>query len=220
MGPLGKVVGMGHVSDPRFLTLHGLRLKGFAEAEAVSRIVGIDEEEAGRHLKQLGADDLVLRREGRISGWSLTPAGRETHAVLLVEDLEAAGARDTVEEAYRRFLAVNSELLAVCTAWQLRDVGGQQQVNDHSDAAYDRGVVDRLVGVHDHVRPVTADLRDAMTRFAGYGTRLREAVERVAGGEHEWFTKPMIDSYHTVWFELHEDLLVTLGIERSTEGGA
>ena len=28
----------------------------------------------------------------------------------------------------------------------------------------------------------------------------------------------MIDSYHTVWFELHEDLLATLGIERSSEG--
>jgi hypothetical protein len=28
----------------------------------------------------------------------------------------------------------------------------------------------------------------------------------------------MIASYHTVWFELHEDLLATLGIERSSEG--
>jgi hypothetical protein len=27
----------------------------------------------------------------------------------------------------------------------------------------------------------------------------------------------MIDSYHTVWFQLHEDLLNTLGIERSKE---
>ncbi len=28
----------------------------------------------------------------------------------------------------------------------------------------------------------------------------------------------MIDSYHTVWFELHENLLATLGIERAREG--
>jgi hypothetical protein len=28
----------------------------------------------------------------------------------------------------------------------------------------------------------------------------------------------VIDSYHTVWFELHEDLLSTLGIERASEG--
>jgi hypothetical protein len=25
---------------------------------------------------------------------------------------------------------------------------------------------------------------------------------------------PLIDSFHTVWFELHEHLLATLGIER------
>ena len=29
----------------------------------------------------------------------------------------------------------------------------------------------------------------------------------------------MIDSYHTVWFELHEDLLATLGLERAAETG-
>ena len=60
--------------------------------------------------------------------------------------------------------------------------------------------------------------RDAIDRFAGYGGRLREALEKVVAGEHEWFTKPVIDSYHTIWFELHEDLLCTLGIERASEG--
>ncbi len=36
-------------------------------------------------------------------------------------------------------------------------------------------------------------------------------------GERDWFTKPTIDSYHSVWFELHEDLLATLGLERAKE---
>jgi len=39
----------------------------------------------------------------------------------------------------------------------------------------------------------------------------------VQGGDGEWFTKPTVDSYHTVWFELHENLLATLGIERGAE---
>ena len=209
---------MAHASDARFLVLHGLRLKGFAEPEALGNIVGLDTGDVDTTLKELADGELVLRREGRISGWALTPAGRERHAALVGPDLEAAGARDVVEASYRRFLEVNTDLLAVCTAWQLRDAGGEQQVNDHSDPAYDRQVIDRLVAVHDHVRPVTADLREAMDRFGRYGTRLRAAVEKVVAGEQDWFTKPMIDSYHTVWFELHEDLLVTLGIERSAEG--
>ena len=50
------------------------------------------------------------------------------------------------------------------------------------------------------------------------GDDLRSALERLVDGDTDWFTKPTIPSYHTVWFELHEDLLVTLGIERSSEG--
>jgi hypothetical protein len=40
----------------------------------------------------------------------------------------------------------------------------------------------------------------------------------VLAGDHDWFTKPMHPSYHSSWFELHEDLLVTLGRERNQEG--
>jgi hypothetical protein len=39
----------------------------------------------------------------------------------------------------------------------------------------------------------------------------------VLAGAREWFTRPVIDSYHTVWFELHEDLLSTLGLARASE---
>jgi hypothetical protein len=209
---------VGHQSDPAFLVLHALRLKGFAEDDVIARATGLDAGDVGTHLKQLCDDELVLRREGRVSGWSLTPGGRTRHAALVAAEVAEAGARDTVYGAYERFLAINQDMLGVCTSWQLRDVDGAQAINDHTDAAYDAGVIERLVGIHDRVRPVTVDLRQAMERFAGYGARLRGALEKVVAGEHDWFTKPVIDSYHTVWFELHEDLLSTLGIERSNEG--
>ena len=64
------------------------------------------------------------------------------------------------------------------------------------------------------MQPVVADLAEALGRFGGYGPRLAGALAKVQGGDVDWFTKPTIDSYHTVWFELHENLLATLGIER------
>ena len=70
----------------------------------------------------------------------------------------------------------------------------------------------------DKVQPICADLGAALERFAAYGGRLAEALGKVRAGDVDWFTKPMIASYHTVWFELHEDLLATLGIDRSAEG--
>ena len=66
--------------------------------------------------------------------------------------------------------------------------------------------------------PICDDLGALLDRFRGYGPRLTEALERVRAGDVDWFTKPMIASYHTVWFEMHEDLLCTLGIERGAEG--
>ena len=54
-------------------------------------------------------------------------------------------------------------------------------------------------------------------RFAVYQRELRAALRRVDEGEHEWLTSPRIDSYHTVWMRLHEDLLLALGVERSSE---
>jgi hypothetical protein len=200
-------------ADPTFLVLHALRLKGFADASVIAGLARLDESEATAHLETAAAEKLTTHREGRISGWSLTPAGRQRHRELIVKELDDAGTRDGVESAYRKFLAVNNELLEVCTAWQVRN----GVPNDHTDPTYDKGVIGRLGGIDDAVQPVCSDLAVALPRFVDYGPRLRAARERIENGEHDWFTRPMIDSYHTVWFELHEDLLATLGIERSKE---
>src|SRR3954471_5408854 len=109
---------MSAPSDPTTLAMHGLRLKGFAEAEAVADAVGIDEGDAKTLLDQLVADGLATYRDGRISGFSLNPAGRAEHADRLAAELDANGQREAVDAAYREFLVLNPDLLSVCTAWQ------------------------------------------------------------------------------------------------------
>jgi DNA-binding MarR family transcriptional regulator len=207
-------------SDLRTLVMHGLRLKGFAEPPSVADTVGVTEAEAKPVLDQLVTDGLATYRDGRLSGFTLTPEGRAEHARLLSEELDGHGVRDAVHAAYRRFLGHNGDLLAVCTAWQLRDVEGTSTINDHSDADYDAGVIDQLAEVHGCVQPICEELAASLQRFAIYGPRLAAALARVRAGETDWFTKPMIASYHTIWFELHEDLLATLGIERGSEVSA
>jgi hypothetical protein len=198
--------------------MHGLRLKGFAEAAGVGEAVGVAETEAKPLLDQLVADGLATYREGKLSGFSLSKPGRGEHARLLADELADAGVRDEIDAGYRQFLTLNTQLLEVCTEWQLRDVGGEPTVNDHSDPVYDAGVIETLADLHAEVEPICNDLAEALHRFAGYGPRLDHALQRVRGGDSDWFTKPMIPSYHTVWFEMHEDLLCTLGIERGHEG--
>jgi hypothetical protein len=212
---------MSTPSDPRMLVMHGLRLKGFGEAAAISEAVDVSEAVAKPVLDELVAEGLATYRDGRLSGFSLTKDGRARHAELLSAELDRAGVRPAVEQAYRRFLQLNVDLLTICTAWQLRDDGeGEAIVNDHSDATYDAGVVERLGALHAGVLPICADLAAGLDRFAGYEPRLTYALGQVRGGDGDWFTKPMIASYHTVWFEMHEDLLSTLSIERGSESAA
>jgi hypothetical protein len=203
-------------SDPGFLVLHALRLKGFADTPVVAAVAGLADDEALRHLEKAAAAGQATRRDGRISGWALTPDGRSRHAELIRSELDGTGAGAAVDDGYRRFLEVNNELLTVCTDWQLRSGA----LNDHADPSYDETVIGRLRDVDTKVQPVCTDLGAALDRFAAYGPRFSTALSKVEAGERDWFAKPMIDSYHTVWFELHEDLLATLGIERSKEGGA
>jgi len=202
-------------SSPRLLVLHGLRLKGFSEAPGVAELVGLSEAKVNDQLERLQSEALVLHRDGRLTGWALTPAGRTAQEAELKEELDACGGRDDVLGAYKRFLDLNTDLLEICTAWQMKD---ETTLNDHADSAYDAGVIDQLRGLHGKLEPILDDLEATLGRFRGYRPRFEGALTKVSAGEVEWFAKPLIDSYHTVWFQLHEDLLNTLGVERSQEG--
>ena len=202
---------MAHQSDPKFLTLHVVRRRGRASTEAVGAAVGSGVDELLQAAVEAG--DLV-HKEGRAAGWSLTPSGREAHQALLAAERESAGTRDVVGAAYDEFLGINADLIQVCTNWQVKPDGA---LNDHADAGYDAGVIDGLATIDGRVQPVCARLSDQVARFDRYGPRLSAALARVRAGDGQWFTSPAVESYHTVWFELHEDLLQTLGINRGDE---
>lgn len=205
---------MPHASDQRFLVLHGLRLKGFGEPPAIGAAVGLPEATVAAVLPGLAGEGFAVRRDGRLSGWALTKEGRAEQQRLAAGELDATGTRDAVRAAYERFLPRNAEMLTVCTDWQVRG----EVPNDHGDAAYDRSVLDRLRAIDEGIRPVLGDLAAALDRYGCYGPRFANALAQLDAGALEYFTKPIIDSYHTIWFELHEDLLSSLGIERSQEG--
>ena len=214
MSTAALAAGGPHPSDLETLVLHGLRLKAFPDTDVLAVAIGRPEAEVQAALEAYAADGLVRRIEGgAVTGWTLTADGRREGEARLAAELDAAGSRAAVRAGYDRFVTLNPDLLSVCTDWQMRG----DDVNDHTDAAYDQGVVLRLVTLHDQVRPILAELRQQLARFSSYSPRLRSALEKVTEGERDWFTKPTIDSYHSVWFELHEDLLATLGLERAKE---
>jgi hypothetical protein len=122
--------------------------------------------------------------------------------------------RDRVTRTMHAFLPINRRLRELCTAWQVRPDGA---VNDHSDPGYDADIRDRLDDIHDSVAPLLARFAEDIPRTAGYRGRLEASLAKLDDGENTWFASPLIDSYHTVWMHLHQDLILSLGLTRAQD---
>lgn len=185
------------LSEQAWAMLHDLRLRGFRPAKG------------GPLEDELTAAGLALVRGTNLA---LAPTGREAHAAwarLTPGSEEEALAKAT----YERFLVFNVEFLRICTDWQLKP---GNQPNDHSDAAYDFKVLERLDRLDERVGPLVETLAKTVSRFGGYRARLTEALDKISE-DRAWLASPRCDSYHTVWMQLHEDLLSAVGVNRADE---
>jgi hypothetical protein len=94
----------------------------------------------------------VKRRDGKVSGFLLLPAGRDHHATLLDDDRAAARCDEVVEAAYAAFLVHNETFKQLCTDWQLGP--GDPVV-----------IAGRLTAFHPEVAGVIDEPAGAMARF-------------------------------------------------------
>jgi pyruvate,orthophosphate dikinase len=96
----------------------------------------------------------------------------------------------------------------------------EQTVNDHSDETYDAAVLADLRALHADAAGWLRSLGDAVPRFGQYLARLDRAMAAVDAGDARFVASPRVDSYHSVWFELHEDLIRLAGRTREDEVAA
>jgi hypothetical protein len=207
------VSNLPHQTSTDLLVLHTLRCIGFAGLARVAAATGLNESDVESELIDLAVAGLVTRVAGEFGGWGLTDAGRAADAEQIADELQTSGTRTAVEEAYDDFLVLNPELLDLCTAWQTRTVDGVVIPNDHTDPGHDSKVLDRFTDFDQRADVVCADLSAAILRFQRYRVRLADALARAKSGALD-YVADNLESYHTVWFQLHEDLLATLGISR------
>ena len=206
--------GTGDVSPEDLIRV--LHIKGFATAEALASVLMASQDavdpvvqsllEAGR-LKTMG-EMFSLSDGGRLIGAELHASDRATWTE------ERAGL------ALEGFLPLDSRMKEIVTAWQMREVDGEQALNDHSDEGYDGEVLQRLLDLHDAARSWLEPLSDGLPRLQLYLRRLDRAARRISSGDHAYIASPRIDSYHNVWFELHEDLIQLAGRTREEEADA
>ncbi|WP_327147850.1 hypothetical protein [Nocardia sp. NBC_01329] len=193
--------------------LQAARFKGRPTEADLAAAAGLTEADLSTVLEPLLAAGELQRVGVRIK---LTAAGRTRLDELLTVE------RATVDQAllrqrYRGFGDVNNDFKQLVTDWQLID---GERPNDHTDAEYDARIVARLGELHERFAPLLAGFVELAPRLARYPDRFAAALEKIRSGDPTWLAGPLVDSYHTVWFELHEELIGLGGVSRIREEGA
>lgn len=197
--------------NTRDLVFHATAIKRHAPPAAIAALAGVPEAEARAELEAAVATGRAFEAKGAYALTPLAGVALQARYGLHFADLRADAG---FVAAYEGFERINITLKQIITDWQTLDVGGTKIANDHRDKAHDAAVIDRLGGLHEQAEPILNRLAGKLPRLRYYADKLLAALEAAEDGDPEWVSDIRRDSYHTVWFELHEELLRIMGRER------
>lgn len=207
------------ISPPSLRVVHAVRLLGFADSAAIAGRAGVSPDRTAGVLRDAERRGWVSHLSfADLAGWSLTDAGKAENERQLQAERGEHDPGNAIAAVYREFLPLNARLLRACTEWQLKPSEADPlAANDHTDAVWDARILEELAAIGAELGPLASRLTSVLARFSGYSSRFAAALERARSGEREWVDSISVDSCHRVWFQLHEDLVATLGIDRASE---
>ena len=186
--------------------LQALRLKGRATADELATSLGIAADDVSAELSSLAGEHLVVERTtGRRPGWMLTGDGRERYEATVAQ-ARTPEVVARLTETYSSFLHQNQPVKDLSAKWQ----------NTTDDAARFE-IIEDLSDICEKVAPSLGSAGELVPRFGAYADRLAASLDKAAE-DHRYVVSPAVDSFHTVWFECHEDYLLMLGRTREQEG--
>ena len=188
--------------------LQAVRLKGRVRPADLAATLNQDLGGIADIVDRLTASGLLV--DG--AALRISPSGRTRLEALLAEERATVNPA-AMAAAYDDFRAVNTDFKILVTDWQLKG-GSEGTPNTHDDAEYDAAVLARLDELHARVVPIIAATATQVPRLNAYAAKLSAALDKVNAGDTAWLSRPLIDSYHTVWFELHEELIGAIGLTR------
>ncbi len=190
-----------------------LAIKGGSTLEQLLEVIGAELAAIEPLIKQMqdeafietAGDQVRLSPTGKLAGADAIAASRST------ANLDEQRAAQLLGE----FHALDARMKVIVTGWQIRDVAGEQVLNDHTDTAYDAGLLDDLAALDRDTSAFLDPLTKPLRAFHVYRSRLGHALELARAGDQRYVASPRVDSYHSVWFELHEHLIRLAGQKRS-----
>lgn len=187
--------------DTELDVLQHLAMEGIAETADIAADTDHSESAVGETLEKLERDGYV-ESEGF---WYLTDDGEER----LDEACRARFDDDQLAElrgVHEHFEEYDARMKELAEAWQ--DIPADERGPNAEPVADLHALQADLEALFDELSPGTREV------YEPYLASLADAIAALEDGETDYFTGTEVDSYHTVWFELHDDLLRTLGEER------
>ena len=81
----------------------------------------------------------------------------------------------------------------------------------------DAAIRARVADLHQATTALLPDILALLPRLRPFAHRLAHAAKAVSAGDGTMIASPLKDSYHTAWFELHEELIHLAGRDRAIE---
>jgi len=195
----------GRSSDVTLLELaRTVQLKGLCAPERAAAALSAAQE---RIEELLAGHEHVFKPTPR--GVMLTPDGRS----WLTQELESERMNVDAQQmntCYGQFMELNHGFKQLVSEWQLK------QGAEPTDADWGN-VVTGVANIHKGLAPLLEDACSLAPRLRSYTGRFVAALKAMRTGDRTMLASPLKDSYHTVWFEYHEELITLCGRDRAEE---
>ncbi len=127
--------------------------------------------------------------------------------------LERCASKEEFLRLCSQFEVLNFEFKTLVTKWQIREFQGSSTQNDHKDSEYDFSIVEQLANVHEKTKNMISQISVIFPFYKRFLDRFQNSFQHIANGEFD-FIDISRDSYHNIWFEIHESLLQLSGTKR------
>ena len=193
-----------------FIVLDYLDAFKLADESFIEEDTGIEKSRLSEILAKLSEKGLIKRVDGQ---WQIEKAGEEEAKRYREKMLEESGRKDEVLEYCRKFEELNARFKELVTRWQMKEEDGTMVPNDHSDPEYDMAILEQLNVIHSETKKLLEKLSEILPIYKRYIPRFEKALKLLMDGNIEYMDLDR-QSYHNIWFELHESLLKLSGMKR------
>jgi hypothetical protein len=186
------------LNDHQFLVLNSLYLKKMASAGDLAAMSGLSADDVRPMVNGFVEQEWVLDIGGELV---IQPEGMAEVEGYYSQAFSDPAQRESLAQWYTRFESINSRFIKQVTDWQETEGDARAQ--------------DRVIATVERLVKSLGEITQLVPRYAGYIRRFEHSVAMVDQGNSDFVCTPTVDSLHNIWFELHEDVLLALGKDRT-----